>query len=237
MIRSGVSTPLFRGHVDSRWNLSTTLERRINRECLARNYYGTMLAVKPAIESLLGHDWSIPDTFHVEDGYPAALPGYDFMIYLRHHGFPSPLLDWSRSPYVAAFFAFDGVANLQGDVAIYAFMEFFGRGKEISPKYPYIVSLGPYVKAHERHYYQQSEYTICMKKIDEELVYASHEEAIRDRLGEQDVALKYFLPGELHNIVLAQMDMVNINAYSLFKNDESLVRTLAYREIDEKQRI
>ena len=44
------------------------------------------------------------------------------MAYLRHHGFPSPLLDWSRSAYVAAYFAFNkAVEASNGRVSIYVF--------------------------------------------------------------------------------------------------------------------
>ena len=41
---------------------------------------------------------------------------YEMMVHARHHGFPSPLLDWTRSRYIALYFAMENVNNIIKEV-------------------------------------------------------------------------------------------------------------------------
>jgi hypothetical protein len=218
-----VSEALFRGHRDASWSLQTTLERYVDREYTMADYHRLMLVVRPAVASLTDRTWEL-DEYDPEQEQRGPPPGYEFMVYLRHHGLPAPLLDWTHSPYVAAFFAFRAKERSQEErVAIYCYTEYYAAGKLYSPDLATIVGLGPYVVTHRRHYSQQCAYTICRKRVNGRFVYCSHEEAFQREGDEQDLLTKYLLPVSEREKVLEALDRVNINAYSLFGSEDALM--------------
>lgn len=227
-----VSTPIFRGQAHASWELETTLDRMVKRDFGMEEYFKTLRSVRPAVISNTGKVWDIPDHFDNEVPVPQ---GYEFMVYLRHHGFPSPLLDWTRSPYVAAYFAFHSCEHRDDDkVAIYSYVEYVGGAKSWSSGVPSIHGLGPYVVSDKRHYAQQCEYTICKKMTDGEYVYTSHKGATVQGKSEQDDLVKYILPTSEKGNVLRRLELMNVTALSLFGSEESLMETLAYQEIGKK---
>ncbi len=235
-----ISSLLFRGHTNQLWKLETTLERYLKDKRVAKtefsweDYCRLLISITPALNSLTGqkHDpGEVP--IHPEKRVP---PGYEMMMHIRHHGFPSPLLDWTRSPYVAAFFAFSEAK--EEDVAIYSFLEYKNGGKSGWSDEPYIEGLGHYAETHRRHYQQQCEYTICYKKVEDKgRIYTSHEEMEfgGDQGGENNIMKKYIIPFEERKKVMKKLNLMNITAFLLFGSEESLMDMLSYREIEGKR--
>ena len=80
---------------------------------------------------------------------------------------------------------------------------------------------------------QQGQYTVSVKHDkNDNRVYCSHDEGLKESAGDdQDILYKFVLPGKLKNNMLAKLHEMNINAFTLYANEEALMETLAYKEI------
>jgi hypothetical protein len=231
-----ISPPLFRGQTRASWPLRTTLERYTGQAYTMKKYWRLIRNVKNHVESLTERRWDIgeyPEEGREPYGPP---PGYEFMVYLRHHGFPSPLLDWTQSPHVAAFFAFRSAAgdrqeDSDSEVAIYCYHEYWQGAKSWGGDESHIIGLGPTITTTPRHFRQQSWYTICRVLQNRRYSYASHEEVFQKGDTDQDVLTKYRIPASQRDRFLERLSLMNITAYTLFNNEESLMETLAYSAI------
>lgn len=222
---------LFRGLPSIKMPLLTTLERITNEpKFSSARYYRQVLTALRRIESFLDKTWNLPEPeradFDFEEMRYRDLRIYEAMAYLRHHGYPSPLLDWSRSPYIAAFFAFWDY-QISDDKVIYIYQEYDDWGKSWEGNKPLIVSLGRTIKTDKRHYLQQSEYTHCLQKIDGEIYYVNHEGVFLNERREGDRLRKIILPQRDRKKVLERLLRMNITPFSLFGDEDSLARSEA----------
>lgn len=235
-----LSDPLFRGQANHDWELQSTLERYFIKSFEKYNevswdeYNNLLSAIEPTIFSFVGDIYPLEELERPEMEGRHVPPNYGLMIYLRHHGFPSPLLDWSISPFVAAYFAFrDAGADTSGKVSIFCLREHYQPA--ISREDPHVRVLGPYVRTHMRHSIQQAEYTICVRREknygQEFNLYSPYAKAHWD----DEFIIKLTLPLSIRDQVILDLYRMNIHEYSIFPNEEGLMKWLSYREFDKRR--
>lgn len=230
---------LFRGQENETWPLLTTLERKSNRQFNVMSYMSLALRARNELESFTGHTWTVPPYPEVEreirdkqDPAVVHLPAYDFLVYLRHHGYPSPLLDWTESPYIAAYFAC--LNSGHADPAIYCYIERPHLTKGGSVGDALLSVMGPFVSTDKRHFAQRAWYTIATRWRYEESshYFCKHEEVFSRNDEKQDVLVKIVLSAEARLEVLRALSDYNINHFTLFQSEDALVRALELRHFD-----
>ncbi|MFN0135862.1 MAG: FRG domain-containing protein [Phycisphaerae bacterium] len=196
---------LYRGQADATWRLRTTLQRRFatsNASVLPDVYQGMLRMFKREFAGL-GID---TPTFDTESEI-------EWELFARHHGLPSPILDWTRSPFIAAYFAFAAPPATATEVSIY------------------YLAVGHDDKGHG--------YEILAPERSLQFnPRAIEQRAIPVRVLTLDRALEDLLPGTLFQIdipisqrliALRQLDYMGINARTLFRDADRAAETAALR--------
>ncbi|MBI5624482.1 MAG: FRG domain-containing protein [Elusimicrobia bacterium] len=229
---------LFRGQENASWKLETTLERASPDKFYVRGYVHRALRGIHQIESFSGHRWQIDRSkidaeFADNHEFRINLPGYSYLVYLRHSSFPSPLLDWSESPYVATFFAYES-ARGKDDLALYCYAE-RPRGTKGGWSGEALIDVqGPFVTTHKRHFSQRAWYSVAGRWDEnrKDHYFVTHEEVFQRNQPDQDVLLKIRMPSSIRKQVLEELGDYNINYFTLFHSEDALIKSIAMTTFD-----
>ena len=216
---------VFRGQENSSpWRLRTHFHRA-GRSDLLRFINQDIPELHRNLSHLTAHQFKLENP--AENG--------SFFALAQHHGYPTPLLDWTYSPFVAAYFAYNDLTRDKRTDGRHVRIFIFKR-KQWFADYPQIPKLAPArphfsmldIVALNNPRMVQQQALVSVTNIDDIESY------IRNR--EQDRGQTYLevidLPASSRKEVMQELSLMGITAGSLFPGLDGVCRQLKERFFD-----
>jgi hypothetical protein len=215
---------LFRGQQNNAWRLRTSFHRT-NRASLLRFNAQDLNALYRQISGLTAHRLNLSD----------PLDNAAFLTLLQHHGYPTPLLDWTYSPFIGAFFAFRHLRMRQVSpeqkVRIFIldgrqWNNDWERAPVVAPAFRHLTLLEPLAINNPRALPQQS--ISVVTNVDDIETYIKERETQKGTSYLRAIDL----PATERRHVMQELALMGINAGSLFPGLDGACEQLRERFFD-----
>jgi hypothetical protein len=218
----------FRGERDERWPLYSSLSRYLMNFAVAREAWAEQERRIIRIFKRKAHVY-LEQPPEVDDDF-------QWLAMMQHYGAPTRLLDFTWSPYVAAFFAME---RSLGDGVVWALNPSridSGRAPTESKMDPRIPGnfAKYYLKGHHRFIWMGEPHTMNRRLIAQSGTFAvpgvldmPTEEILKDQ-DQENILAKFVITHAVREVGMRELYRMNITFATLFPDLDGLAKSMAY---------